>query len=243
MYIVMSVTNKRQPSYNNYYLNGVCLSRQTYVKYLGIFIDNKLTFSKHIQEKCKSATKILNLLRRNLYFAPPSVKAKAYFACVRPILEYGNSCWAPTSDKSTHAIEMIQHNAAKFVTNCYPKKGHYEEFSIQKLLRELQWTTLQVRRDQAKVTMVYKILNGHVILSSDTLPRVSMNRANRKCNEAMVGQLNQLVVPTSKLKTPSHTFYYSAPRIWNTTVSPAQAAAPSVDAFKDYFINPRKSGG
>ena len=136
--VVMTISNKRNPSLNNYYLNNVCLSREDNIKYLGVYIDNKLTFKKHTEEKCKSASKILNLLRRNLHFAPPSVKAKAYFACVRPILEYGNICWSPTSAKSLKCIEMIQHTAAKFVTNTYPKKGHYEQFSITKLLNDLQ---------------------------------------------------------------------------------------------------------
>ena len=39
-------------------------------------IDNKLTFKQHIEQKCHSATTILNMLRRNLYFAPISVKTK-----------------------------------------------------------------------------------------------------------------------------------------------------------------------
>ena len=232
--VVMSVTNKKTLPLNNYFLNGVCLSRQNYIKYLGVYIDNKLTFRKHIEEKVKSATKVLNLLRRNLYYAPVSVKSKAYFACVRPILEYGNTCWSPTSEKSNHAIEMVQHNAAKFATNCYPKKGHYQDFSIHRILQDLDWTSLKERRDQAKVTMVYKILNNHVIISSETLPRVSLNRP-RKCNEAKVGLHNQLVVRDSRLNTTVETFYYAAPRIWNNTVSASQAAAPSTDAFKQHF--------
>ena len=88
------------------------------IKYLGITIDNKLTFKKHIEEKCQSASKCL----RNLYFAPRSVKIKAYNSCVRPILEYGATCWSPTSEKINNKIEMVQHTAAKFVTNLYPKK-------------------------------------------------------------------------------------------------------------------------
>ena len=78
------------------------------------------------------------MIRRNLYFAPRSVKCKAYKACVRPIIEYGSSCWSPTSAKLNHRIEMIQHNAVKFVTNKYPKKGHYGEFSVTDLIEELQ---------------------------------------------------------------------------------------------------------
>ena len=34
---------------------------------------------------------------------------------------------------------MVQHNAAKFVTNRYPKKGHYSDFSISEIINELGW--------------------------------------------------------------------------------------------------------
>ena len=173
--VVMSVSNKRNVLKNNYHFNTMlpvqCLQRQNHIKYLGTYIDNKLTFKKHIEEKCKSATRILNLLRRNLYFAPRSVKSKAYLACVRPILEYAAACWSPTSESMNQKIEKIQRSAAKFVTNCYPKKGHYDEFSVSSLLRELEWDTLENRRKQIKTIMAYKIINNHLILPSTLLPK------------------------------------------------------------------------
>ena len=91
---IMTVTNKRQPIINTYHMNNMlpvqCLIRKDEIKYLGVHIDNRLSFRKHIQEKCRSANKILNMLRRNIYFAPRVVKAKAYQSCVRPILEYAH---------------------------------------------------------------------------------------------------------------------------------------------------------
>ena len=89
---VMSVTNNRNPAVHSYHLNGNTLVRTDSIKYLGITIDNKLTFKQHIEKKCHSATTVLNMLRRNLYYAPKSVKSKAYTACVRPIVEYAASC-------------------------------------------------------------------------------------------------------------------------------------------------------
>ena len=62
--IVMTVSNKRKPLDNTYYFNNMlpvqCLSKKTFIKYLGVTIDNKLSFKQHIAEKCKSATKVLN---------------------------------------------------------------------------------------------------------------------------------------------------------------------------------------
>ena len=238
--VVMTVTNKRKPNFNTYYLSNMlpvqCLTRSDCIKYLGVTIDNKLTFTRHIEAKCTSARKVLNMLRRNLHFAPASVKAKAYMTCVRPIVEYASASWAPSSQKHTRAIEMIQNSAAKFVLNSYPKKNKYDEFSVTRLIEQLGWHSLETRRNQARLIMTYKILNNLVILPPSTLPRAQKHRNPRKCNEVKVGVNNQLLEPHSLL-TNNKTFFYVAPRLWNKTVTEEQAEAPSCEAFKRYFGN------
>ena len=83
----------------------MALKKKEIIKYLGVNIDNKLNFKQHIQEKCKRATTVLNMLKRNLYFAPKSVKCKAYQASILPILEYASNCWSPTSQKQNNSLK------------------------------------------------------------------------------------------------------------------------------------------
>lgn len=154
-------------------------------------------------------------------------------SCVRPIIEYAASCWSPTSDKMNKKLEMVQHKAAKFVTNKYPRKGHYEDFSISAIISELEWDSLEERREEIKLNMVYKIINGKVILPPDCLPRVNHNRPTRGCSEVPVGAANQLVERPTRLITTAKTFFYSGPQLWNMKVTPTRANAPSIDAFKN----------
>ena len=173
------------------------------------------------------------MLKRNLYFAPKSVKCKAYIACAQPILEYESSCWSPTSNKLKNQLEMVQHNAAKFVSNSYPKKGDFSSFSITKLLNDLNWESLEERRQNARLSMAYKILNGHVILEQSLMPKLKYQRPMRQCNGVKVGSANQLVEPQSRLDVTGSTFFFATPKLWNNLVTPSQANAPSVDAFKN----------
>ena len=64
--VTMTVTNKRNPLVRNYYLQNEILKKQDKIKYLGIIIDQKLTFKDHIYQKCKSATTVLNMLKPKL---------------------------------------------------------------------------------------------------------------------------------------------------------------------------------
>ena len=175
------------------------------------------------------------MIRRNLHFAPQSVKCKAYQASVRPILEYASSCWQPTSMKKNQRLEMVQHNAAKFVANKYPKKGHYNEFSISQILNDLSWESLEERRNKARATTAYKILNDKLILPPDLLPLANPLKQTRLTDQVRVGPNFHLLEPHARLNIVNKTFFYSAPRTWNTLVSPEQATAPSADSFKKYF--------
>ena len=154
-----------------------------------------------------------------------------------PTLEYASSSWQPTSSKYNQKLEMVQHNAAKFVTNRYPKKGHYKEFSISEIINELGWESLQTRRNKARATTAYKITRDKLILPVDFLPPSNpSSRTTRSTEQVKVGSDHQLLEPHARLNNVSHTFLYSAPRAWNSLVSPQQATAPSVDSFKHYFM-------
>ena len=83
--------------------------------------------------------------------------------------------------------------------------------------------------------MAYKILNGHVILDSQMLPKSKFHQPQRSCNEMKVGLENQLYEPEPKLDVTSHTFFYATPKLWNNNVTPEQTNAPSVDSFKGHF--------
>ena len=83
--------------------------------------------------------------------------------------------------------------------------------------------------------MGYKIVNRHVILKPNLLPKFIYKRNQRVCNLSKVGIENQLMEPQSRLKLTETTFFYSIPKIWNQMVTPSQAKAPSVDAFKQHF--------
>ena len=149
-------------------------------------------------------------------------------------MEYASICWAPTSEKMKKSIEMVQHRAIRFILNAHAKKGEYKYVSISRLLNTLQLETLEERRVKARLIMVYKILNGHVILDSEMLPKFK-NDKPRQCNFPTVGRKNQLIEPPIGLHVTKSTFFYSIQKIWNSKVTKAQAEAPSIDAFKNYM--------
>ena len=93
---------------------------------------------------------------------------------VRPIVEYASFVWSPHTQALKNLLEMVQRKAAHFVFNSFARN-----ISVTALLERLNWTT-ENRRNHAKVTMFYKIIND--IVSIDFLhylqPSSSMTRGH-----------------------------------------------------------------
>ena len=75
---------------------------------------------------------------------------------VRSILEYGSTVWDPHCNGLNDELENVQKRAARFVTRNYS----YETGSMTGILEELKWETLQKRRKDNRLILLYKGLKG-----------------------------------------------------------------------------------
>ena len=122
------------------------------IKYLGVTITSDLKWNSHIRNVCSKANRTLGFLRRNLFSCPQDVKEAAYKTLVRPILEYGSTDWDPHCNGLNDELENVQKRAARFVTRNYS----YETGSMTGILEELKWETLQKRRKDNRLILMYK---------------------------------------------------------------------------------------
>ena len=142
------------------------------IKYLSVTITSDLKWNSHIRNVCSGANRTLGFLRRNLFSCPQDVKEAAYKTLVRPILEYGSTVWDPHCNRLNDELENVQKRAVRFVT----KKYSYETGSMTGILEELKWETLQKRRKDNRLILIYKGLKGKArIPTDDLIPK------NRRC--------------------------------------------------------------
>jgi len=127
------------------------------VKYLGVVIDEHLSWKEHVNNICSKATKAKAFLQRNLYYCPASLKSTCYTSMVRPILEYAATVWSSHLQYQKYQIEEVQRSAARFITNEF---SYFSSFTI--MLDHLKWPLLEQQRNYLKLIMFYKILHGLV---------------------------------------------------------------------------------
>ena len=112
--------------------------------YLGVEVTQKLNWSNHIDHITAKANRSLGFVKRNLKRCPENIKEQAYKSLVRPHLEYASTVWPPHQKHQIDKLEAVQRKAARFIKNCWSR----EQGTVTKLLADLKWDTLQVRREK-----------------------------------------------------------------------------------------------
>ena len=174
----LKVSRARSPLQTSYHLDGVPLENVSSLKYLGVTFSSNLKWDKHVSNVRGSAMSALNFLRRNLRISSIPIKTAAYQTYVRPKTEYAVSAWDPYTGSAEGKvaglkgkIEMVQRTAARWVLG-RDGRAHRQD-SVTSMLQRLEWRTLEQRRADTRLTMLYKINSGKVDISSDQLVHYS----------------------------------------------------------------------
>ena len=85
------------------------------------------------------------------------VKQMTNTTYIRPTVEYTSPVWDPHTKRNTNNIEMVQHRCARYVTGNFDRTS-----SVTSLLNCLSWPTLEERRRQYRLGVMYCILHNHV---------------------------------------------------------------------------------
>ena len=124
-------------------------------------LDKHLKWTNHIQHVAYKANLVNAFLRQNISSCPPQTKKMCYLAMMHPILEYASVVWYPYTNNNIHKLEMVQHRAARFITNNYSPS-----VSVAKILHHLSLPTLEQWWINLKLVTMYKIVHNQVQLES-----------------------------------------------------------------------------
>ena len=178
-----------------------------------------LSSKPHVEAATKKANNSLAFLRRNLSSCPAQTKETAYKSLVRPTLEYASTVWDPHTQECINQLEAVQRRAARFV-----KGGYHTTSSTSQMLAELGWSSLQHRRQQAKLLMMYRIVHG--------LIEIHLPQNLHYASTTTRGHSSRFIVPYCRTDSLTYSFFPSAVRLWNV-IPEHQASAPSLEAFKE----------
>ena len=174
--------NKKLPT--NPTLFNKELSLSTSAKYLGIILDSKLNWNKHVTERIKKANNILWQCRRAIapkWGLDPQQMKWIYTAIVRPMTTYGCIVWYNYITAKSHVIELSKLNrvACRMITGCMkstPSAALELVLDVEPLDIFIENTALAasyrlasfLKRNRQKETNLLQILNN--LLACSQMP-------------------------------------------------------------------------
>ena len=133
-------------------IDGCDLMHSHCVKYLGVYLDDKLNWYKHIQHletKLSAATGAIYRLRKYL---PYFVLIPVYYNLVYSHLQHAIICWGSTYKSYLQKVQVKQNRIAKILSNKFGKKTSLKPlFKKLKLLKLDEIYSLEVAKFMAKI--------------------------------------------------------------------------------------------
>jgi hypothetical protein len=217
---ILKISTKRNPPSKPITFCGEQLDETNSHPYLGVQLDSQMNWKEHMKNTTTKGSRVLGFLQRNIWFCSKEVKATAYKTLVRPILEYASSVWDPYLKCDIKNLERIQRRAARFCLHNYKRDS-----SVTTMLEKLEWDTLESRRKNSRLTMLYKTMNDAVGINKNNFVEPNPHSSSRKSNS------QSLKITCIKKNVHKNSFFPRTSRDWNHLPENI-VSAPSVDAFK-----------
>ena len=213
--------------------HGTVVAKMNDQKHLGLTLDSKLSFEKHVNEKIIKAKKNIGVIKHLSKYLPHKTLDQMYKALVRSHLDYCDIIYhepckvnqpplGVTLTAPMEKIEKIQYLAALAIT------GTWKGSNRTKLYEELGWESLTDRRRCRRILQVHKIVtNRSPLYLKDKLPINHRHLIGANVPNSIHGVLCR----TERYKK---SFFPDAISSWNTFISHF-AKMPSFTSLKSYM--------
>ena len=202
----MLISRSRQKSHPSLLLDSSPLEQVSHFKYLGVWISDDLTWTKHISAVTCKARRLLGFIFRTFSpFCSSDAIITLYKAQVLPILDYACIVWDPHLKKDSSLIENVQLFAARMATKSW-------RANASTLNETLNLPTITSRRKYFKVLYAFKFLNGYLYCPSGYF--ILRSNANLRVSHSM-----QLVQPFVKTSAFLNSYFITTVKLWNALPS------------------------
>ena len=122
--------------------------------------------------------------------------------------------------KDIKSIESVQRRGARFVAGDYRRDS-----SVTNMLHELEWQSLEDRRREARLVMMYKVVHGLVAVPHDD--HIEKNKGRTRAKNSY-----KLKVYAPKTESFRSSFFPKTIKDWNN-LNENIVSAPTLDKFKN----------
>ena len=200
-YSIFSPTKFTQETNRTLTLNNTTINREQSIRFLGLIIDQQLTWNTHINKlKSKISSSIVNRVKRQL---PHKALKSQYFTLIHSHLIYGITAWGNSS--ATNTLYLLQKKALRLINNKAYASHTDPLFKQEKVLKVHDIYT------------VFTALHVHDLLAKN-LPS-SFDKffpiVNHTQHDIITRQYNNLPQTLARTQFSTRTPYHAIPALWN----------------------------
>ena len=203
----------------NLTINGTPIKQVSQDKSLGVYVDENLSWTTHINEITKKIASGIGALKRVRPFVPVNTLMTIFNSLVQPHFNYCCEVWDSCCKTLAVKLQKLQNRAARVLTFSGYDAG------ADPLIEILGWQKLESQRSFHKAVMVYKSLNGlapeymrSMFIYRDTV--YSLRDAEEKLN-----------IPKPRTNYLKNSFSYTGAVLWNS-LPVGLRQAKTLESFK-----------
>nr|CAH7715725.1 unnamed protein product [Callosobruchus chinensis] len=184
---MMCFTRHRIALPSLYEVGGLSIPVVQHYKYLGIILDGKLLWSKHIQYIKNKAEKGINILKcttKKKWGSDPKIAKIFYSAYVRSVLDYGCVLYGSAAKTHLTKIDRVQYQALRICM------GVMKSSPCPAILAEVREPPLTIRRQlfAERAVVKYRTYNEFLLnkISALTIEDCTNKYWTKKCSPMLV---------------------------------------------------------
>ena len=188
----------------NIHMAGINIPIVQKTKFLGVILDDNLSWKYHIDEVCCKISKSIGVINRISAIVPSKILLSLYSTMILPHIMYCNIIWGNSAKYLLNRIHILQKRAIRIITNSLPLTHSDPLFKKCKLLNIYDINKFVTS------TFMYSYVNN-------ILPKFLENCFvdNKSKTNCSTRQCDNLFIPNYKYDISRCTVKYAGPTLWN----------------------------
>ena len=120
------------------------LEKVIFIKFLGIWVDNKLSWKYHINNICTIISRNIGIINKIKYYLPSSVLVILYSSLILPYLNYGILAWGNSHQTLLDKLLLLQKKSLRIIFHLHPRAHTDSLFYENKILKINDLHTFQL---------------------------------------------------------------------------------------------------
>ena len=187
--------------------NDVVIKREENMKFLGVLLDENLTWRPHIKCIENKISKNLGILYKARYLLNLQCTKQLYFSFIHTYLNYGSIAWGSTNKTKLNVILRRQKHASRIIFF----KDKYTH--ARPLLKELNALNIYQLNINNILLFMHRVKNNTIPNIFKQSFKINKNKYNTKATNT------RFYKPLVKTKYNQYSIAYRGPQLWNSLIS------------------------